>query len=205
VGPSAGYALTDAFLARFRHITVFEPDPVARVLLGRRLARLSVAVEWQTEDLLIEPLAAGREGIGGWLRQRSNQPVLFCNVLGQVRFLLSGAAFERWQSEFQMQASNRNALQPWASFHDRVSGGLVPSSSAPWGTRGAAWSDEQITELYSAGLAAGAQPARRHELLDHGTACLFPAEWCRSYFHFPLTPETHHLVEGVHSGGDLRR
>ena len=41
VGPSAGYALDAAFLARFRSVRALEPDPLARTLLRRRFAQIA--------------------------------------------------------------------------------------------------------------------------------------------------------------------
>ncbi len=41
VGPSAGYTLDRAFLARFARVTILEPDPIAKSRLRRRFAGIS--------------------------------------------------------------------------------------------------------------------------------------------------------------------
>lgn len=49
-----------ALLRRFQRLTVVEPDPLARLLLQRRL---DVELETERRDLLVAPLLSGRVGL----------------------------------------------------------------------------------------------------------------------------------------------
>lgn len=106
IGPSAGWTLPDALFARFREIHVLEPDPLARVLLARRLAPR--ALRFDTLDVFAPA------GLAALRRNYPEHAILFCNVLGQLAPADDSAAW---------CASLRDALAPlsWASWHDLVS------------------------------------------------------------------------------------
>lgn len=190
VGPSAAYCLDDAFLARFRDVEVVEPDPVARWLLRRRLERAGTSrIVFRGDDpLLADP--------GALLDGDPSRAVLFCNVLGQVRFLLPDDTFASWATAFRAAAGAR----PWASFHDRVSGPLAPDL-----TGGAdsdhGLDDEEIVARFYARIPDATAP---HELLDHLTAGLWPATLPRRYLAWQVTPGRFHLIEAVRGDAGAR-
>jgi hypothetical protein len=197
VGPSAGYCIPDHFLARFESAVALEPDPLARLMLARRLRRLGVrSLELIGEDQLVGPLTDGRPGLDALLDASPGRAVLFCNVLGQVRFLLPERDFGKWQSGWTQRIAPRLDGRPWASFHDRVSAPVPPTSPMP--CRSAhRLSDAEIGSLY-----AGRRG--RVELYDHLTEGLFPRSLPHSYFHWELEPGAHHLVEAVGSDPSTR-
>ena len=80
VGPSAAWCLPDALFRRFPTIDVLEPDPFARLLLGRRLRALGNAPRWHTTDYL-DPTAARLPALAADFPEHA---ILFCNVLGQL-------------------------------------------------------------------------------------------------------------------------
>ena len=132
VGPSAAYCVPDHFLARFTSVVALEPDALARWMLARRLRRLGVpALELVSEDLLVAPLVDGRPGLDSLLDASPDRAVLFCNVLGQVRFLLPEADFAKWQAGWTHTIAPRLEGRPWASFHDRISADVPPTSPMP--------------------------------------------------------------------------
>ena len=201
VGPSAGYCLTDRFVARFREVVVLEPDPVARLMLARRLARLRVGrVRMRADDLLVRGLLGpGQPGhdLCALLEDDPTRAVLFCNLLGQVRFLLSEEAFEPWAEAFRSRVLPALATRSWRSFHDRVSGVIAPALGAEETSACALDDDALIARFY------GEPPVSRGtvELVDHLTAALWPPSLARRYFGWEVVPGRFHLIEGLGAAG----
>jgi hypothetical protein len=195
VGPSAGYCLDDSFLARFREVTVLEPDPFARWLLGRRLRDLGVrSVRWVEEDLVMNPLASSGPALDGLLEELPGASVLFANLLGQARFLLDDARFNLWQSQWSLRIAPALAHRPWASFHDRVSSDVAPLLRMPHHEAIRLDDPALVEAFYRGSRDAGA----RIELFDHLNGGLFPNDLPHTYFHWPIEPGAHHLIEAVH-------
>jgi hypothetical protein len=193
VGPSAGYTFPDAFLRRFTALTVLEPDPIARYLLLRRLRLLGVSVlRLESRDLLIAPLLDGSAGLAELLRADPEACLIFGNVLGQTRFLREEAEFERFKSAFRERIGPLLGSRSWLSFHDRLSGTLAPSFSAPFIAPARLDDDAVLRELY--GQDQGGAP---QELFDHQSDGFFPANVPHAYFSWQIDARRHHLIEGV--------
>lgn len=191
VGPSAGHCLPLDHLARFARVTVLEPDPFARWLLGRRLRVPRVT---EPRDLLVEPLLTGAPaGLDELLRQKPGASVLFCNLLGQVQLGLSDEQQRAWRSAFRRRVLPALEGRPWASFHDLWS--LDRSAREPLAATEARFDRAPTDDELGRALFGEAGPAVT--ALDHGTARLFPEALPRRYFAWPLTPEALHVVEGV--------
>jgi len=174
VGPSAGYSFPDAFLQRFDSLVVLEPDPIA--------------------GFLIAPLLDGRAGLAELLSADPGLCLIFGNLLGQTRFLLSEADFERFKSAFRERIVPRLAGRAWLSFHDRLSGPLAPRFLAPY--RAAARLDDAalLREVYPSDP-RGAQV----ELFDHHSDGFFPSTLPHAYFDWQIDRTRHHLIEAVRS------
>jgi hypothetical protein len=194
VGPSAAYCLDDRFLARFRDVLVLEPDPIARWLLRRRLDRLGITrVRARGDDLLVGGLLGTGPDVTDLLSAEPARAVLFCNVLGQVRFLLSDDGFDAWATAFRDRLVPALAGRAWASFHDRVSGPLAPTlGDEP--TSAAALDDDALVARFYAHPPAAAAAV---EFLDHLTGGLWPAALPRRYSTWEIAPGRFHLIEGV--------
>jgi len=191
VGPSAAYCLEDAFLSRYPEITALEPDPVARWLLARRARRLGIrSLEFVTDDRLVAPLVEGRPALDDVLDGLPAASVVFCNVLGQVRFLLAEPEHEKWQLAWTERIAPRLCRHPWASFHDRVSAAVPPRLTMPHRAP-SRLSDQEMVRTFYGGVAG------RVELLDHLTGRLFPEDLSHAYFHWELERGAHHLIEAV--------
>jgi len=199
VGPSAGYCIPDEFLQRFADLTLLEPDPLAGFLLARRARALGVPeVRVVRTDELLQPLLHGGAGLVERLERDAKCSVIFCNVLGQTRFLLEDPAFSRFKAAFVERVLPRLADRSWLSFHDRVSGSLAPAFS------GVLRVPERLTD---AALRESFQPPRvSHaqviELLDHESSGFFPALRPHVYFTWPIDRERYHVIEGVCSTPD---
>ena len=190
VGPSAGYCLTDEWLAGFERVVALEPDPVARWMLGRRLRRLGTrSTRFVSDDLLVEPLVRDAPALDGLLETMPGAAVLFAGLLGQVCFLIDDARLERFRTAWQRRILPALEGRPWASFHDRVSGGVPPRMTALRRV-GPRLADAAVARLYS-------PEGGRVELGDHSTHGLFPERLPHVYFRWELEPGRNHLVEGV--------
>lgn len=182
VGPSAGWCLPDAVLGRFARVDVLEPDPIARLLLARRLRRLGCEMRPHARDYLTGDPARLTE----LRRDFPGHAILFCNVLGQARFFcpeLEDAERSLAWKEALMAALDGSA---WATFHDRLSGRLVPRLGIG-AASGAALSDEDLAAAFYDGDG---------ELITHGTDGLFP-RLPRRYFAWELIPGRHYLIEAI--------
>ncbi len=169
VGPSAGYSLTPAFLARFDTVTALEPDPLARFLLARRFAGNTIA------------FAPGLADFGHLPRHFPGAAYLFCNLLGQTIDLTTRPG---WQSSLEQAMAG----QAWASYHDLLSTSVPPSTLARCHTppdtpleviAGHYWSEQSLAAV------------------DHGTHGLRP-DLPRQHVIWPLQPGQYHLVEWLH-------
>lgn len=194
VGPSGGHCLPGTLLGRFEHLVCFEPDPTARPLFASRLRALArergvpdPRVTWIAEDAWLGPVLRG-DGVPAGILEAEGCALLFTNFLGQVSFLVPD---ERWM---ELRAAWRASLWPllervpWASFHDRVSGTIVPRVGDGLRTP-RALDDDAIVALYG--------DDQDGELLDHRTDDLLPRGASYAYFDWPIVPGRHHLVEGV--------
>jgi hypothetical protein len=194
VGPSGGYCLPLSVLERFPRLLVFETDPIARWVFERRLQRglrRQPSVRWIANDVWVEPLRKGG-GIPEALL-RHDTALLFCNFVGQLAFLVAPAHWHAWREAWCQSLWPVLERVPWASFHDRVSGSAGPSAARlPAGRR---LSDAEITALYASDTAGPIV-----ELLDHRSLELLPEGHSYQYFDWPLTADTHHLIEGVVGG-----
>lgn len=189
VGPSAGYSLPTAWLARFECLTVLEPDPLARWLLARRLdadaATRSLKCAFVSDDHLIGVPTRLADLMG-----QLDAAILFCNVLGQLGHLLPNA------TDVQVRAIKNgvNAAiegRSFASYHDRVSGPAVPTLTAAGRHVERRLDDAELAAFYP----AGAVPVT---LFDHGSDGIFDGSLPHSYLAWELTPKYFHLIEAVH-------
>ncbi len=189
VGPSAGHCLPGRdWFGGFKQVSAVDPDRVARLWLQARLGR---RVVWSREDFL-----SPRNGdfdparVDALLHAFPGHAVLFCNLLGQLRFLDQGAAladtFGTWKRGLERALAGRS----WASFHDRLSG-----PARPRGAPGALLGDSQdvLTDSDILGRFYGPDSA---VLLDHLTGDLFPGR-PRQFWSWQLRPGVFHLIEAM--------
>lgn len=195
VGPSAGYCLQPFLFEQFERIVCLEPDPIARMLFKRKIRNAPLdrqpALEFIAEDHLVhapERFPALVESLQGCC-------ILFSNIIGQLRVLLSVADETPEFARVRDAVHEAIAGRSWASFHDRVSGTLRPSFDR------ALVSESRLTDDEILGLLYGeSKPSRRrsnHELTDHLTTGFFPSELQHTYFAWELDPGRVHLIEAV--------
>jgi hypothetical protein len=190
VGPSAGHCLPLAELSRFGRVIALEPDPIARRLLARRLR--PAHVELEQRDLLVEPLLSGSEGLDALLKEHPAASLLFCNLLGQLRFDLPDAQHAHFDAEFRRRLLPLLACRRWASFHDYWSLDRHYAEPSPISLDFERQPSDD--ELGVAWFGACGPPVT---VLDHGTSALFPASLPRRYFSWQITPAALHIVEAV--------
>jgi hypothetical protein len=118
------------------------------------------------------------------LTRHPNHAVLFCNVLGQLRYQdkksLERIEFELGQIKLML------AGRHWASFHDRISG---ETASA----------DLHELEFFSAEPVTtqtlAKRVARTGEWLDHLTERVLPDHTPRRFMAWPISRERTHWIE----------
>jgi hypothetical protein len=196
VGPSAAHCLSDQFLSRFSQVSALEPDPLAGFLLLRRLRRLGARGRVERSDQLLRPLLDGTNGLAESLRSDPELAVVFCNVLGQTRFLLEDDEHARFKMAFRAKIVPLLERRTWLSFHDRLSGTLAPEFAQPFTAPARLTDAEVLRELYRAGSAPGSA-----ELLDHGSDDFFPSARPHTYFNWQIDRERYHLIEALASAG----
>jgi len=196
VGPSGGYCLPLSVVSRFDEVVCFEPDPIARFVLSRRLRALpgDRKITWITHDVWVEPVLRGDGPRSGWLRP--DTALFFSNFVGQLMFLVADPVWPEYQRAWRERVWPLLETMPWASFHDRLSGPIAPTieSHKLDGTR---LSDSKLLKWYGSHEAG--------ELLDHASGDLLPTGASYGYFHWPLTPDQHHLIEAVVSTTPSKR
>jgi hypothetical protein len=200
VGPSAAWCIQPFFFERFEEVLCLEPDPLARFLFPRRLARAPLEarprLRFDAEDRLLDR----PEALPELLEREGAAALLFSNVLGQLRVLLE-VSDERDPKLARVRAAVKRAIagRSWASFHDRVSGELEPI------LEGSLWADARLgdAELLERCYGETEAPSGEHRasderaLLDHLTGGFFPERAPHAYFTWPLVPGSYHLIEAT--------
>ncbi len=194
VGPSGGHCLPGSLVSRFERLICFEPDPTARPLFACRLRTLArgagVAapeVTWIADDAWIAPVLGGR-GAPAELLESERCALLFTGFLGQVPFLVPDERWMAFRTAWRALVWPLLERVPWASFHDRVSGEIVPRVGDGLRTR-APLDEAAIVALYG--------DDQHGEVLDHRTPDLLPRAASYAYFDWQIVPGRHHLVEGA--------
>lgn len=193
VGPSAGYNLQPFLLERFERVVILEPDPLAHWIFRYRLSRVPLERRPRLEFVRQDHLVLHPERLAPLLERLGPSAILFCNVIGQLRFLLdqgdlTGPAASAIKDAVRAAIAGRS----WASFHDRVSGQLAPTIEDPVLSE-RRWSSRELLDAayYAGGEAVDAA------LLDHGTEGFFPEDLPHLYFRWELEPGMFHLIEAV--------
>ena len=189
-GPSGGYCMNWHWLRRFGRVIAVEPDPVARWIFSRQMRKESVYsdLQWVSKNLLM----GGALGLQSLLSKEPKAAILFCNLIGQLPLVLSEVENQRLRKVLPELLKGRT----WASFHDRLSGPVTPKTG-PDPSFSRRPSDEELLERFYRNSKEATTVSGTLELLDHATDEIFPEELARRYFDWPLTPDFHHLIEGV--------
>jgi hypothetical protein len=170
IGPSGGYALPAAFLARFDTHLAIEPDPLARWLLRRRFRPL----RWQfiRDDVFGDTQALERLS-STW----PDAAFLFCNVIGQV---MDADMLAHWRASHAPWLG----AHAWASWHDVFSSDRAPRALPS--AEDAALGPECAADV--AGRLWRDMPCR---VEDHGSFALWPQT---EHVLWQLTPHQWHVI-----------
>jgi hypothetical protein len=178
VGPSAGYALDSAWLARYPRLTVLEPDPLARYLLRRRHPGLPLH--------FVPGTALARPDGFAWLaRQFPDAAFLFCNLLGQTLLGQDPSMPDTQRRTWLAGLEPALRGHAWASWHDLASSHRKPDSQSAFQLRQAEPLDAVLGRFWQGG-----------ELSIHDHACSGLATGApREYAIWTLRPGRYHVVE----------
>lgn len=203
VGASGGWCIQPFFFERFEEVLCLEPDPLAHRVFRHRLKRAPLdqrpRLRFESEDHLLA--ASGR--LTRLLEAEGPAAVLFSNVVGQLRVLLSVADVNAPRlMAVRSEIATAIAGRSWASFHDRVSGGVEPMLETAFASERRLEDAELVEHFYPV---LEGQPARaidkqgRADLLDHLTEGFFPEARPHTYFRWQLLPGAFHLIEATRS------
>ena len=177
IGPSAGYNLPVHWISSFQKRSGIDPDPFARATFRLKHGPVEwLKYKWFCVDYSSKSALFPINHLEKLCHENPKCPILFCNILGQIPVLYrkevrnNPKAFAKWKSDF----SNLMKKRTFASFHDIYSADrnfVLLGSDYEW-TVGSNVIDHQISDLFS----------------DFSDRC---------YFKWPLTPKSHHLIEGV--------
>lgn len=171
VGPSAGWCLPDPWLNRFQAVTAIDPDPWAAPIFRRLHPKVRLE-SWIRGDFFAE----GPD----LLKAQPKAAVLFCNVLGQLRF--SGLDGRDVQARIA-QIGALLAGHPWASFHEIMS--CASAANPP--PLLLLHAQEHRALLQQLGLSG--------EWLDHEAGSTLPVANPRVIVPWRFAPDRLHLVE----------
>ena len=171
--------MPDSFLTRFRTIHAIDIDHLAPVLFralhGRALRRAGTSLHWSQTDFLSDPPKV--------LASIKKPAVLFCNIMGQLRFQLRDEALVEAEV---LRVKALLAGYDWASFHELLSGDQPPSRS-PYAPQALGGRPEGVDILAHYGLGG--------VWLDHLTGALLPETSARMILPWRFGPRRLHLVE----------
>lgn len=200
IGASGGYALPFSFLEKFESVLVIDPDPLAKYIFRWRFRKLkNTKISWSKEDYLCpDRRKFDPDILKNLIDSHPDSAILFCNILGQLRFIYPLAAkdtsFLIWKKTLPLILSS----VPWASFHDRLSGPFpfkdfhFSDSNSAFRTESHLSNEELIARFCN----LPKQSKNHYELLDHFTSDLVP-ELPKSYTPWTLFPGSYYLVECV--------
>jgi hypothetical protein len=189
IAPSGGYTLPPALLRRFDTIVAIDREPLALLIFRLRWSlRVRSRIVTRCADALgiVEGRPVDSSCVSRILAEYPDAAVLFCNVLGQMRFVLEDAdeheGFARWRADVRGLLAGRAA--PWASYHERWSGEPMPAIvGRQFGANGE--DPLPFENLYPEG----------GEVLDHLTEDLLPPESRRAWLRWRFDLVSWHLVE----------
>jgi hypothetical protein len=178
IGPSGGWCLPKSgFLDRFPSVVAVDPDPLAeKIFLKRHPSVAGQEQVWvpSTFERVLPALLA----------RHPHHAVLFCNVLGQLRYQ-PNKTIERIEFELN-QVKQGLRGRHWASFHDRISG---PTASTIAGELEFFEPQRVLTEDLGRRVANGG------EWLDHLTEQVLPDTAGRRLIAWPISKIRTHWVE----------
>jgi hypothetical protein len=184
IGPSGGWCLPrSGFLDQFAHVIAIDPDTVARrVFLARHKRKSTKNARFSQEWTWIPSLF--QNVLPALLNRHPHHAVLFCNVLGQLRYQQE-KSLERIEFEInqiKMMLEGRH----WASFHDRISGvGRLSDAQT--------YEFFEPSELPNQELLEGMTVTG--EWLDHLTQQVLPPELGRRFMLWPISQYRLHVIE----------
>lgn len=188
IGASAGHCLPFSLFVPFETVTVIDPDPVARFIFQARLRSASHALgvraprlDWRNQLMLPQDLVAKSQF------SASEDPILFCNFIGQLSLSVP-EELTLWRLALPKFLQNR----PWMSFHDRLSGDILPQILPELTEQQMRLTDQEILHKFYRYNGKKVQ-----ELNDHLTDGFFPARAPHSYLTWELYPGRYHLIEVV--------
>lgn len=184
IGPSGGYSLPQSWLEKFKHITAYEPDALARKIFEKRtgLKPRWIKKHFRFEDVQNDPTTFS-----------PGSAILFCNLLGQLHF--DEEAGLRAQNTLCSLAKT-NEL---ASYHDVLSGDYFRFDwTSPMN------GDQPIRAKFEMeALDPYFSPNEGVTELDlhvHPAAYLFQDDYFRyQYWEWQITPKQTMVIEGVFS------
>jgi hypothetical protein len=198
IGPSAGWMLPTAWLARFKIIHAFDPDALAAPLFHQRHGRRLKGIGTQVVHHRMDAIA----GLPHLLAEHPHAALWFDNVLGQLRYV------HRDEVELNEQLKRiRSQLKhrSWGSVHDWLSGAV--QSPPPIQSVGCHWvhlNDQGLKVCRADGTNVRTSDEIQRLLAsvhangvwqDHGCQDMFPLNTRRCWIPWSFSAQHWHWLE----------
>ncbi|MEZ4871991.1 MAG: hypothetical protein R2827_07060 [Bdellovibrionales bacterium] len=178
IGPSGGYLLESNWLERFESVIAFDPDPLSKTFFNLAHPRLKTI---EHKKLYVD-FSSPTQFIND-LKSRQFDPekscILFCNLLGQMAI----------DQQFDMTCAKNfiDGLSQFnlISFHEEFSGQIFPHTTI---------TQRKLFLSAPVNVENLARMSRNNTIRDHQTETLFDPHEKSSYFYWPLTPRSLHLM-----------
>jgi hypothetical protein len=184
IGPSGGYSLPVGFLKSFRHIYVYDPDPIAKRIFAWRFQ--NVPHTWSHSPILFTPGLDSKVGLDALKAHHPHAALLFCNILGQWPLLNSQLQPEE-TNEFALTLTQTFPGARWASYHDIFSGQVPLRMKVPSNVK--IQNQTDIENFW--------RDVDGKNVVDHLTFGVFSNNRPTSHWSWSLMPRQLHLIEWV--------
>lgn len=192
VGPSAAYTFPVSFFSAYKKIYILEVDPLARLVLRKKLkTRDAVFI---TKNLFAEQEILGTASFANFINAKSNAAIMFCNFVGQIG-IIKNLASEVKIKEYLQLLENTLKNRSVFSYHDRLSWQIGNSEilDNPFIDENIYKSSQEIT-AYISKFFEESYKTRYLEVVDHATENFLKKDY-RSSSIWEIYPGKYHWID----------
>jgi len=205
IGSSGGYCLSPEWLVQYKEVVIVDPDPVAHKIFKEKYKPTDTnIISSDVKEVFVENGRPCDRSLQAVLSAYPEHDIVFCNIIGQLKFLYPDIRESLWVSFFRDLVES---LKPrgFFSFHDRYSSSMRPDVEGYFKnySTNRLTPEDFVRELYqtSASAITGSIIPRTAEVIDHCTAHFF-SEYQAYFLSWQIVPKFYHCVEVVYEPGN---